>query len=180
MGYVATDLAKVPAEGFDWYLFLLTDSWKDPIQDDLLGNFDQLVTAVGTECLVVRGANPEAFYNRLVDTQLGKLAGLNRGSTTFPSLVLSSHSLKQMEESSGAVDENIVVLIIPLRLKRDLHEFMRELARTIKTGDPSTVFGDQPESKWAWLSDYLVLKPTFCGLGVDLNPLFSKIVGAKA
>ena len=57
MGFVATDLAKVPAHGFDWYLFLLTDSWEDPVQDALLSNFDQLSTAVGTECLVYRFIN---------------------------------------------------------------------------------------------------------------------------
>ena len=135
---------------------------------------------MGTECLVLRGANPEAFYNRIVDTQLGKLAGLNKGNTPFPSLVLSSHSLKGIDESSGIANEDIVVMLIPLRLKRDFHEFMRELARTIKIGDPSTVFADQPESKWAWLADYLELKPSFFGLGVNLNPIFSKIVGAKA
>ena len=80
------------------------------------------------------------------------------------------------------MDGDLVVLVIPLRLKRDLHEFLRELSRTIKGGDPSSLFGEEitTESKWAWLADYLELKPNFCGLGLNLNPLFERIVRKKA
>ena len=103
MGFIATSLAKIPAKGFDWYLFVLTDSWEDPIQNELLKNFDKLSTAVGEGCLVVRGANPDSFYNSLLATELGKMSGIN-SSTPFPSLVLSSRSIADLDESRGKMD----------------------------------------------------------------------------
>ena len=135
---------------------------------------------VGKKVMLSQDAIGSAPIKAMLLETLGDLAGLNKGNTSFPSLVLSSHSFKEIDESRGIANNDIIVMLIPLRLKRDFHEFMRELARTIKIGNPFTVFKEKPESKWAWLADYLELKPNFFGLGVDLNPIFSKIFGAKA
>jgi len=43
-----------------------------------LSNFDRLSSSVGPDCLVVKGANPEGFYNSLIDSQLGKLVRENK------------------------------------------------------------------------------------------------------
>lgn len=176
MGFIATDIAKIPSVGYEWYLYLLTDNWDDPIQEALLKNFDQLSQSVGTSCLVVKGANPEQFYNSLIDSQFVELIRTT-GEELFPSLVLSSHPPSKLNESSGkgANIKGAVSFLIPLRMKADLHSFLRKLSETIKSGDPMELFENDPVSKWAWMTEYLEVKPNICGVGINLNPLFDKL-----
>lgn len=174
MGFVATNLAKVPSEGFDWYLFLLTDGWDDSVQKNIINNFDKLSSSVGENCLVIRGADPESFYSELMVTQLGNLSGINDGQIVFPSLVLSSHSLQDLEGIDPARDSHLIMLI-PLRLKSDLIEFLRELSETIQSGTPKTLFEENSKVKWNWLNKYLELKPNICGVGVDFNQILEDI-----
>lgn len=178
MGFVATDIAKIPSAGYDWYLFLLTDSWKDPMQNALLDNFEQLSSSVGPDCLVVKGVKAGEFYSSLIDTQLRSLLDQN-GGPVFPSLVLSSHSPKQLEDENLDSD-HVVSMLIPLRLKKDIHAFLRRLSETIKKGDPEELFRNKAETKWAWIATYVELKPNFFGMGVDLNPLMDKLFDEKA
>ena len=177
MGFIASDIAKIPSVGYEWYLYLLTDSWNDPIQNSLLDNFDQLSRSVGTDCLVVKGSNSEEFYNGFVDSQFVDLIRTT-GERIFPSLVLSSHPPSKLNEfvnKETADRKEIVSFLIPLRMKADLHDFLRKLAETIKSGDPRELFENNPESKWAWISEYLEVKPNICGVGLNLNPYFDKL-----
>ena len=130
MGFIATDIAKIPSDGYEWYLYLLTDNWNDPIQDALLKNFYQLSHSVGTDCLVVKGAHPEQFYNSLVDSQFVELIRTT-GKELFPSLVLSSHPPSKLNESSGNTTniKGAVSFLIPLRMKADLHAFLTSPVR---------------------------------------------------
>ena len=135
MGFIASDIAKIPSAGYEWYLYLLTDSWNDPIQkNSLLDNFNQLSRSVGTDCLVVKGANSEEFYNGFVDSQFVEIIRTTGEGTIFPSLVLSSHPPEKLNESTNketADGKEIVSFLIPLRMKADLHDFLRKLSETI-------------------------------------------------
>ena len=59
MGYIATDLARVPAAGFRWYVFLLEDNWNDQLREELSRNFEGLAAEAGPEVLVIKGSEPQ-------------------------------------------------------------------------------------------------------------------------
>lgn len=39
MGYLTTDIARIPSTGFDWYIYVLSDGWIDPLRDEMDKNF---------------------------------------------------------------------------------------------------------------------------------------------
>src|SRR5262245_25765253 len=68
MAYVASDIAAIPARGFDWYVLYLEDVFDDPVKDELSRNFLALAKEVGRGVLVVRGFDPDTFYSSAYET----------------------------------------------------------------------------------------------------------------
>lgn len=168
MGFIATDLARIPSDGFSWYVLLLTDGWRDGLRDELDLNFERLAAAVGPDCLVVKGADPTAFYNDLVASGL-----VERAEPTLPAVMVSSHSPEELDQSQGgnqADDPKIMLFPLGDRYLRagSVTDFLRELAATLSSHDPGTLPQEQA-NRWAWLPRYFDIKPNFFGIGVDFD-----------
>lgn len=178
MGFIATGLAQIPASGFEWYVYVLSDGWKDPLRDELSRNFDRFAAAVGPNCLVVRGAEPESFYNAFLASQLMTLA--NRDHPPLPALIVSNQPPRGIDDSSGIKSlESVQILIFPLSEKYvrpgSITDFLKALASTLKDGGIENTDEHALRSKWKWVTDYLELKPNFCGVGVNLNKVLDDL-----
>ncbi len=182
MGYIATDLGRIPAAGFQWYTYVLSDGWNDPLRDELARNFDRFAAAVSPNCLVVRGAEPEAFYNAFLDSQLMALA--QRGHLPLPAVVVSNRTPHQIDDSTGIKNlEAVKILTFPLSKRYvkpgSITEFLKALAETLKDGGAEDIDDQTLRSKWRWIVEYLELKPNFCGLGVNFNKVLDDLFAQK-
>lgn len=62
MGFITKDIGRVPSEGYDWYITLLEDEWRDDLRDTLEKNFEVLSKKTGKDTLVVKGIEPTDFF----------------------------------------------------------------------------------------------------------------------
>lgn len=184
MGYIATDIARIPAEGFEWYVFVLLDGWDDPFRNEIERNFDRLVEAVGPDCLVVRGAKTEGFYNQILNSQLMTLAADEYRKPPLPALIVSNRAPSNMDASTGVVStEGAKVMIFPLSERYvkpgAVTNFLQKLAENIKNRSFDEIAEDADpkalKSKWRWITEYMELKPNFYGFGVNLNKILEEI-----
>jgi len=68
MSMIASDIATIPASGFEWYALFLEDAFDDPVKTELSNNFLALGREVGRNVLVIRGFDPKEFYNSAYET----------------------------------------------------------------------------------------------------------------
>jgi len=184
MGFIATDIATIPSQGFEWYVFVLLDDWSDSFRDELERNFDRLVSAVGKDCLVVRGAKPKEFYNQVLDSQLMRSAATRYGRPPLPALIVSNRTLGSMNEHTGEKSmDDARVMIFPLAQRYvrpgSITSFLQRLAENIKNKSFDEIEKDEHEeslkSRWRWITEYMELKPTFFGFGVNLNKILENV-----
>lgn len=184
MGFITTDIARIPSQGFEWYVFVLLDGWSDPFRDEIEKNFDRLVAAVGRDCLVVRGAEPEGFYNQVLNSELMTLATEKNKRPALPSLIVSNRPPISMNEHTGIKSmDDAKIMIFPLAEKYvkpgSVTSFLQKLAENIKEKSLDEIENDQDQarlkSKWRWLIEYLELKPNFYGFGINLNKVLEDL-----
>jgi len=63
MSFHTSDIAKIPNSGYDWYLFLLMESWDDSYHEAIIKNLHNLANAVGPNCLLVTGLEQSTLCN---------------------------------------------------------------------------------------------------------------------
>ena len=181
MGYIATNLSTI-SERYKWYVFFLLDDWNDTLREEVEGNFNTFATAVGSNCLAVRGGGDRErfnddvfrFYNGAIAGELSKLS--KRGeSLPLPALVVSNLSPEQMDDSSGIKDvSNAQLMIFPLTEKfiksGSITEFLRNFALHLKTDSLDELTSrEKAREKWSWLTRYFEVKPSFFGVEVNVN-----------
>jgi hypothetical protein len=69
MGYIASHIATVPSTGFKWYLIFLEGPFADEIKKEIDAHFLTLAREVGRDVLVVRGFDPTAFRESVVEAR---------------------------------------------------------------------------------------------------------------
>lgn len=182
MGYIATDLARVPGIGFEWYVFLLEDSWNDDLRRELSDNFENLAKEVGPKALVVRGAEPQSFYDQVFYKYALHKQGFEGRDFPLPALLIADMPPMKIRENKEWMQKAKMILLplaIEYRRPESIADFLKKVAQLIQ--DPETFDAlnvldrTRIERKWGWLSRYLILKPNFYGFGVDLNQIIEDI-----
>lgn len=176
MGFLASSVGRIPATGYEWYVTLLEDGWRDSISEELRENFDVLAAKTGPSVLVVRGLAPEPYSYQVLQAY-----GLE-GEPPMPALLLSDTSPSNVEErrANGGSVKTIVLTLRTRKGGRDaVHEVLTEIVNALRDERALEVLQDSNRSqvvkRWGWLR-MLELKPNFMGLGVNVNQLLDETV----
>lgn len=176
MGYIASlNVAKVPASGYEWYIFLLEDDWRDNLRQELSDNFHILAEAVGDRSLVVRGAKREQFSGEVFATYGIKV-------TKLPALLLTNISPSAASQDASS-SKDVRAIVISLERRYDhagsISQLLRKIVETLKEPEAMEALEKLDRSKierrWGWLR-MLELKPNFCGFGVNLNAVVDEVL----
>jgi hypothetical protein len=175
MGFIVTSAAKIPSEGFDYYIFLLYDGWMDDFRLEFEDNFENLAREVGTETLVIRGFDREKFSNEVIS-----LYRLNIDSRSLPALLVTDIAPSNIDRITQN-NKNINIIFIPLesiyKKPGSITKLLKFVAQTLKDKNAmESLKSRNPveiEHRWGWLR-YFEIKPNFYGFGVDLNQFFEE------
>ncbi|GAG98614.1 unnamed protein product [marine sediment metagenome] len=183
MGYLSTDIARIPATGFDWYVFMLEDSWEDDLRREFHYHFKNLSREVGPEALVVIGDKPNDFFFQVFTRYSIYLKGYDGQRFPRPALLITDTSPQAIIDEPEIL-ENAKILIFPIEEKYlrpgSITNFLRDLCYALQ--DPESFqaleeLNDQTiYEKWGWISRYFELKPNFYGFGVDLNSILDNLM----
>lgn len=183
MTMVASDIATIPTSGFSWYVLFLEDTFNDPIKSELSSNFLELGREVGEEVLVIRGFDPNKFYDSAYET-VTLYDDEWRRRMTRPALLISDTAPKLLLEESAKLRAAKLILIplAPFRSKPpgSITEMLRDLVSALRDEDalraleqlePGTL-----QKGWGWFSEYSDLKPNFMGFGVNVNAVLDDLL----
>ena len=185
MTMTVSDIAKVPTEGYDWYVFILDDKWDDPFREELRGNIETLGNEVGRDNLVVQGFDRMDFDSQVFHRYRLYLQEHQFDFFPLPSIVVSNIPPPEIEVDNEEI-KNSVLLIFHLSDQYirpgSISDFLGELSRTLRNPKAEQVFMKPDKTSfqalWGWIDKYFEIKPEFLGIGVDvnqmLNDLFSK------
>ena len=140
MGYIATDLARFRARGFNWYVFFLEDSYQDNLRRELSENFENLAREIGPDCLAVRGANRENFWSDVFYTYAITRKDIDEESFPLPGLLITDTSVSEIQENSEAAKRAKIILIsLAERYRRpgSVTEILRHVSAAVR--DPSAM-----------------------------------------
>ncbi len=169
MGYLATNIARIPSQGFDYFLFLLEDNWNDDLRREFSDNFENLAREVGTKTLVVRGADREGFTSQILDKYDIHV------HTVLPALAITDTAPAII----GQYPERLVkpkLIVIPLGardIKRGaITNILKKVATTLRDNEAIDSLESLDKSRilrtWGWIR-YIELKPNYYGFGIDIN-----------
>ncbi len=180
MGYIATDLARIPATGFKWLVFLLEDRWNDLLRKELSENFEVLAAEVGPDALVIRGAEPQQFYDQVFNQYALHDRGFDRERFPFPFLLITDIPPTDFE---GDLEEMQRAKMVLLPLAENyvrpgsITSILREVSRTLRTKESIDSLESLDRSKiqkhWGWITRYFDLKPNFLGFAIDLDEIIN-------
>jgi hypothetical protein len=181
MGYLATDIARIPSEGYEWYIFLLEDGWNDDLRRELTENFLNFVREVGPNVLVVRGTEPRDFRNALFDRYVLHRDYPDR-SLPLPAILVSNLSPSAMNGKPEAM-EAAKIILFPLDRQylrpSSITNFLQQVAQAAqdtRSFDALESLDEvELERRWGWITEYFDLKPNFFGFGLNLNKVMDRL-----
>lgn len=179
MGFVASNFAKIPSQGYDWYVFILEEGWNDQLHLELRENFDNLSTVVGQDVLVVRGsdARPKGFQNEIHNHYALHLRGVD--FQRLLSCLMVTNKPPLVDDESSKKLEDAIIMFFPLhdQIRKEglVVPFLHDLAIAIKNPEAEAALRGLNESvfneKWSWLSKYFEIKPSFFGVSIKVNEI---------
>src|ERR1700758_3988732 len=116
MSMVARNIGTIPVSGFNWYVLYLEDRFEDPITTELRNNFLEVGNQVGPDVLVIRGFDPDTFYESAYETNT--LYGDEWGKRiTRPSLLISDTAPRLLLDEPAKLNaaKLISIPLAPLR-----------------------------------------------------------------
>jgi hypothetical protein len=168
VGHLARSLATVPRQGYDWYVFLVEDSFDDELRRQLRSNFEQLGKAVGPNALVVKAFDPDQMADEW-----------SRLGVRPPALVVADHVPAYDAPSAGRrielglnaefVKSHSIVGLLQ-ELVKALHD--PEAMHVLETAhaEPGKI-----RTFWGWLGKYTEIKPNFMGFGINGNAIIAEL-----
>jgi len=182
MGYIATDLARVPSSGFEWYVFLLEDRWNDDLRRELVENFQILAAEVGPSALVVRGSQPEQFYDQVFAHYALHERGFEARRFPLPALLITDTPPSEIEGHPDKL-ENAKMVLLPLESNYirpgSITAILREVANTLRDSDSikalQSLDKSRIEKRWGWITRYFNFKPSFLGFEVDVDQILNDL-----
>lgn len=186
MSMIATDVATIPAAGFSWYILFLEQIFHDDLSKQLSENFITLGKEVGRDVLVIRGYDPNTFFDSAYETftlyddewndRLQRPGILV--SDTAPALLLS--------EEAKLKSAKLIYLPLSSFQKtptNSLASLLRQLVKSLNSPDAYQALRRQEPRKlstaWGWLRNFVDLKPNFFGFGVDINAMIDQGVEGR-
>ncbi len=182
MGYIASHVATVPSTGFKWYLIFLEGPFADEIKKEIDAHFLTLAREVGRDVLVVRGLDPTAFRESVLEAP-AFFDEKWRRRAAFPSLIVTNRV-----PSDAVSDANVLekgkVMIFPLadiyREHKSIAQFLTDLLQALKQEDTIEALDDLDGNKlqkgWTWLGRYFKMEPGFFGFNVKLNSAIKELL----
>jgi hypothetical protein len=183
MSMIASDIGTIPASGFSWYVLFLEEIWNDPIKAELQSNFLELGKQVGPEVLVIRGFDPEEFYQSAYET-LTLYDEEWHKRITRPSLVISDTAPRLLlgESAKLRAAKLIVIPLAPFRNRPPgtIVELLRHLVAALRDENALSALEHlEPgaiQKGWGWLRKYAEVKPSFLGFGVNLKAVLDDLL----
>jgi hypothetical protein len=112
MGYLASHVATIPKQGFQWYLIFLEAAYADDIKREIDSNFSILAREVGKNTLVVRGLDATAFRESVFEAS-AFYDDKWKERAKFPSLLVTNRVPDQVV-SDAHILERGKAMILPL------------------------------------------------------------------
>jgi len=185
MGYIASHIATVPSTGFQWYLIFLEGPFADEIKKEIDAHFFTLAKEVGKEVLVVRGFDPTAFRDSVLEAP-AFFNEKSRKRAAFPSLIVPNRVPTEAVSDANVLEKG-KVMIFPLadvyREHKSIAPFLSDLLMALKQEDAIKALDNLDTSKlqkgWGWLGRYFKMEPGFFGFNLKLNSAIKDLL-AKA
>ncbi len=186
MAYVASNIGTIPGQGFNWYMVFLESAFEDDLRKEIENHFVALGQEAGEKVLVVRVFDAKKFGEPF--TEAGALFEERFGiEIKCPALLIMN---RPPEDVLGSDDrlETTKVISFPLRpvyeKNRTIVPFLEELCRTLGNPEALKLLDDKDrrgvKKFWAWLTKYAEIKPSVCGVRVDLGKAVTDLIGKKA
>lgn len=176
MGYLATNIARIPSEGFDYFLFLLEDDWSDDLRREFAENFDTLAKEVGTDTLVIRGSDRTAFSYAIFEAYDLDM------HTVLPALFITDTAPNKIGEGTKKLaNAKAIVISLENQYTRpgSVTKLLRHAANTLRDKEAieslKSLDRSRIEQRWGWLR-YFELKPNFVGFGLNINQIVEKML----
>ncbi len=204
MGLYVHRLSRLPL-GLerDYYLYVLDYGWDEPLGQALHANFRRMADlAAKNNAVVIAGTESRSFADEVLSVHVDdpqfswqRVNGEN-GEDVLPALMISTiHPQRFSAETpgyrptktgKGVADDKLI--LIPLREackdSTEVVALIERIFRDIAAERPLREFAIAKEikasSKNGDYSDAVILKPTFCGVGVDLKELVRTFMGKRA
>lgn len=185
MSMSVTSMAKIPSQGFDWYVLFLEDRWDDQLRQELVNNFVILGQEVGPDVLVVRGHDVSDFFNQAFEI-FALYDKKWKDQIDPPALLVTNIPPAEIEDDRQKL-EKAKVILLPLgpRYMRpgSITNVLRELASSLHSTDAMNALQtlDRPEieNRWGWITRYFDLRPNFMGFGVNINQVIDDMTQQK-
>lgn len=178
MGYTTSNIALVPSEDRDWFVFMLDDRGEDPLRIEVRAGFDFMVAKSGPKALIIKGVDRDEFFSQVFKLYRFEDQGFEFDKFPLPALLVTDTSPKEIIYDDAILKKSKMI-IFPLRAKYfkagDLTEFFKILLITLK--DPAAMLAldeldeKSMKEKWAWLSEYFELTPHFFGFDIHVNKI---------
>ena len=175
MSYAATDIATIPAAGFQWYVIFIEGMFSNALQREIEDNFLKLGQKVGRDVLVVRGLDPEEF-NASVYEAFREHKPVWIDKLKEPALVVMDTAPATAMKDAQQLDKAKVIIFPLEKIYKDrgsITGFLGELLNALRDAEAQkaleTVNKPSLKEKWGWLTKYFSMSPGFFGFGVKLD-----------
>ena len=176
MGYVTMDITLVPADGRDWYVFMLDDGGRDPFREEVRNGFDFMVAKSGPRSLIVKGVDQDYFFSQVYKLYKLEGQGFDIGKFPLPALFVTDMPPREVIAKPANI-EKAKMIVIPLKTKYfrpgDITDFFKVLLNTIQDPEAILALDDLDNKtirdKWEWLSKYVEFTPHFFGFDIHVN-----------
>ena|SRR2546423_325516 len=182
MSYAATDIATIPAAGFQWYVIFIEGMFSNALQREIEDNFLKLGQKVGRDVLVVRGLDPEEF-NASVYEAFREHKPVWIDKLKEPALVVMDTAPATAMKDAQQLDKAKVIIFPLEKIYKDrgsITGFLGELLNALRDAEAQkaleTVNKPSLKEKWGWLTKYFSMSPGFFGFGVKLDRVLDDLL----
>ena len=181
MGYQASSIGSIPANGFNWYLIFVESEFNDDLRKEIENHFSALGKEAGKNVLVVRGYDAKEFRRPFSEAS-ALFEERWRVKIDLPALLIMNRPPIEVMDSADALDTTKVICF-PLRpvyeRNKTIVPFLQELCQTLQDPQALEVLDDiNPKGVkkfWQWLTKYVEIKPGAFGVSVDLGKAISDL-----
>jgi len=187
MGLMIHSLGELPADAHRaYYVYLLDYGWDEPLGEVLFKNFDRMADhASRNNAVVIRGVVGAHFADEVLSWH--HVNG-QPAETILPAILLTTrnpHEFRdpEMPHSNGSQPQH-PMLLVPLRdackTTADVATLIDRLFVDIRNGKELSQFhiaAELKRGKNGAITDALILRPTFSGVGVDLKQILAWFKG---
>jgi hypothetical protein len=198
MGLYVHSLSRLPVDlERDYYLYVLDYGWDEPLGDALQANFRRMADlAANNQAVVIAGTDSREFAREIFsihfdDPQFSwnNINGIS-GEEVLPAILISTihptrfrdDPLREIprKQRIGIADDKLI--LIPLRgtcdNASDVVALIERIFRDVAAKKPLAEFSIAKKiraGEKGAISDALILRPSFSGIGVDLKELASAV-----